>query len=425
MCKWTASTVPAHRKVYIVCGFQHSIMADPYAMIPPNPFNAGSPIDPNDFVGRVQELETFRQRLRQTEEGSLASMAVAGGYGIGKTSFLHKCRSITEENNALSIYFSLNEMDDLNRETLSKMLIERLQERVREEIILQRISATVLDTLKKIKIKISSFDEGPSVELGLDDNTSNTPFPNLHTALSVAWKALQDHKKAIVFFIDEARVLEKNRADLILYLRAVLEQLQIDKVPVMIVPGGKLTISGPSGSGFSPLVRTFPPAVLENFTLEESKSFIRRKLTKVKLAISDEVLNLVYSVTEGHPFVLSAYMATAYSKLKPGEGELRKEHFEATDIEFVKRVLSPFFSRFYDQVGKNSKSILTEMAKRGGKIELSELCEVMGKESNELSPYLAKLTQDGAILRIDRGKYKLFHKLLAQYVKQTAGLVFV
>lgn len=397
-------------------------MDETYALIPPNPFNAGSPIDPNDFVGRVQELETFKQRLRQTEEGSLASMAVAGGYGIGKTSFLHKCRTIAEEGGALSIYFSLNEMDDLNRETLSKMLIERLQERVKEEIILQRISAKVLDVLKKIRIKISPSEEGPSVELGLDGSSSGIPFPNLHSALSVAWKALQGHKKAIVFFIDEARVLEKNRADLILYLRAVLEQLQIARVPVMIVPGGKLTISGPSGSGFSPLVRTFPPAVLENFNLEESKAFIRKKLTKVKLSISDEVLCLVYSVTEGHPFVLSAYMATAYSKLKSGEDELRKEHFEAADIEFVKRVLSPFFSRFYDQVGKNSRSILTEMAKKNGKIDLSELCEIMSKGSNELSPYLAKLTQDGAILRIDRGKYKLFHKLLAQYIKQIARL---
>ncbi|MBI2151383.1 ATP-binding protein, partial [Candidatus Woesearchaeota archaeon] len=162
-----------------------------YALIAPNPFNAGSPVDPNDFVGRVQELETFKQRLRQTEEGSLASMAVAGGYGIGKTSFLHKCRAIVEENNALSIYFSLNEMDNLNRETLSKMLIERLQEKVREEIILQRISAKVLETLKKIKIKINSPDNGPSLEVGLDNNT--TSFPNLHSALLVVWRTLQDH----------------------------------------------------------------------------------------------------------------------------------------------------------------------------------------------------------------------------------------
>lgn len=410
----------AHRNIYIVCYFRHSMVSDIYAAIPPNPFNAGSPIDPNDFVGRVQELETFKQRLRQTEEGSLASMAVAGGYGIGKTSFLHKCRAIAEVNGALSIYFSLNEMDSLNRETLSKMLVERLQERVKEEIILKRISSKVMDTLRKIKIKINASEEGPSVELRFDDE-KNLPFPNLHSALQEAWKALKESKKAIVFLIDEARVLEKNRADLVLYLRAVLEQLQINRIPVMIIPGGKLTISGPSGSGFSPLVRTFPPAILENFTFDESKSFIRKKLEKLNISISDEVLNIVYNVTEGHPFVLSAYMTTAYSKLKSGECELRKEHFEAADIDFVRRVLSPFFSRFYDQAGKNSRDILIEMAKKNGKIELSELCEILKKENNELSPYLAKLTQDGAILRIERGKYKLFHKLLAQYIKQMVG----
>ena len=89
---------------------------------PPNPFNPGSPVDPHDFVGRVSELENFHQKLRQTANGSLASMAVVGGYGVGKTSFLHKCKAIAEEQNALTIYFSLNEMDCLTRESLAKIL---------------------------------------------------------------------------------------------------------------------------------------------------------------------------------------------------------------------------------------------------------------------------------------------------------------
>ena len=121
-------------------------------------------------------------------------------------------------------------------------------------------------------------------------------------------------------------------------------------------------------------------------------------------------------MTEGHPFVLSAYLATAYTKMKSGEIELKKEHFDAADLEFVKRVLSPFFSRFYDQAAKNSRRILIEIAKKNGESTLSELSEIMKKENNELSPYLAKLVQDGAILRIDRGKYTLFHKLLGKYI---------
>src|SRR3989338_8402226 len=98
------------------------------AMMKPNPFNPGSPVDPTDFVGRVQELENFRQKLTQTASGSLASMAVAGGYGVGKTSFLHKCKTIAEGQNALAIYFSLNEFAELTRESLARVMIERLQE---------------------------------------------------------------------------------------------------------------------------------------------------------------------------------------------------------------------------------------------------------------------------------------------------------
>ena len=381
------------------------------AALPANPFNPGSPVDPTDFVGRIQELEGFKQKLRQTEQGSLASMAVVGGYGIGKTSFLHKCKSIAEERNALSVYFSLNEIDDLNRTTLAKVLIERLKEKVNEEAILKRISSTIIDHLKKIKISVS-----PSVELEMGEKSQGESSPNLHSALSQTWRSIQGSKSSIVFLIDEARVLEKNRADLVLYLRAVLEQLQINKIPVMIVPGGKLTISGPSGSGFSPLVRTFPPTLLENFTKSESKIFIRKKLDVVRISVDDTLLDQVYRITEGHPFVLSAYMNTAYSKIKSSERVLRKEHFEAADIEFVRRVLSPFFSRFYDQAGKRSREILTELAKHKGEITLSDLSEFLKKENNELSPYLAKLTQYGAIIRVERGRYKLFHKLLADYI---------
>lgn len=381
-------------------------------MIPPNPFNPGSPVDPNDFVGRTQDLENFKQKLRQTSSGSLASMSVAGGYGIGKTSFLHKCKSMAEEQNALVIYFSLNEMDNLTKETLAKMLIERVQAKVREEVILQRISETILNALKRIRIKTES-----GIELSLS-NEADDDFPNLHLALTAIWKNLKGIKSAIVFLIDEARVLEKNRAELILYLRAILEQLQINKVPVMIIPAGKLSITGPSGTGFSPLVRTFPPVILENFTLPESKLFIEKKLGQVKISIKEETLDRIHKSTEGHPFVLTAYLNTAYSKLKEGESELKAEHFDAADIEFTNRTLAPFFSRFYDQAGKNSRDILSKMAiHRDGEISLSELTHELNKGSNELSPHLGKLVQDGAIIRAYRGKYRIFHHLLSEYIK--------
>src|SRR3989344_5054835 len=143
-------------------------------MLHPNPFNPGSPVDPNYFVGRVQDLESFRQKLRQTSSGSLANMSVTGGYGIGKTSFLHKCKSIAEEQNALVIYFSLNEMGDLDKETLAKMLIERVQAKV----ILQRISEKILNALKRVKIKIES-----GIEISFSNEIDNS-FPNLHSALT-------------------------------------------------------------------------------------------------------------------------------------------------------------------------------------------------------------------------------------------------
>ncbi|MBI5636084.1 ATP-binding protein [Candidatus Micrarchaeota archaeon] len=384
------------------------------AVKPPNPFNPGSTVDATDFVGRVQELDNFKQKLRQTISGSLASMAVVGGYGTGKTSFLHKCKAIAEEQNALAIYFSLNEIPAQTRETLGNMLVQRIQEKVREEVILQRLSHDIAKVLQRIRVKT-----GSGIKVGLSAGQTRD-FPNLQMALSTAWKALYGSRTAIVFLIDEARLLEKNKAELMLYLRAVLEHLQLEKTPVMFVPAGNLSITGPSGTGFSPLVRTFAPSALVNFTKEESELFVEKKLRQVKMRISKGAFSKAYATTEGHPFVLVAYLSAAYSKLQAGETELDEIHFKAADVEFVSIILSPFFARFYDQAGKASKDILAAMAeKESGEISLMELTDALGKENNELSPHLAKLVQDGSILRIDRGRYKLFHHLLGQYVRQS------
>ncbi|MBI2145064.1 ATP-binding protein [Candidatus Woesearchaeota archaeon] len=377
----------------------------------PNPFNPGSPVDPNDFVGRVSELENFKQKLMQTANGSLANMAVAGGYGVGKTSFLHKCKALAEESNALAIYFSLNEIDELSKERLAAFLIRRIKEKVREEMILERISNEIFKVIQRIKIKTEK------IELSLDEEDENT-FPNLQTALVAAWKTLKGTKKAIVFLLDEARVLERNRAELLLYLRAVLEHLQIEHIPVMILPAGKLTITGPTGTGFSPLVRTFQPALLENFSREEANAFITKKLNQAGVEIELIAFEKIYNATEGHPFVLTAYMNSAYSRLLPEEKKLTQAHFKATDVDFVKADLAPFFARFYDQTGRNSRKILSVMANfPREEISFSELAKKLAFEMNELSPHLGKLVQDGSIIRIDRGKYKLFHHLLGEYIK--------
>lgn len=380
------------------------------ATLTPNPFNPGAPVDPNDFVGRNIELELFRQRLIQTSSGSGASMSVIGGYGSGKTSFLHKCKTIAESNNALTVYYSLSELDKLDKATLSNELVERLKEKVANEVVLKKISKTVFDALKKVRLRI-----GGAVEIQYNGDQIQS-YPTLQSALTAAWNDMKGHKTAIVFLIDEAGVLERNKAALIMYLKAVIEQLQAERIPVMMVLGGKLTMIASTGGGFSPNMRAFPPSLMENFSKEECHKFVKKRLESNQKTVSDTLIDMAYEKTEGHPYVLSAYLASAYLNLTPEENVLAKKHFDAADVDFVKRTLAYFFSRFYDNAGRMGKTILEKAAESGGEIGLQKLCEEMKKKNFQLSPYLAKLIQDGAMVRSDRGKYKLFHKLLGNYI---------
>ncbi|MBI1973822.1 hypothetical protein HYS54_03330, partial [Candidatus Micrarchaeota archaeon] len=243
----------------------------------------------------------------------------------------------------------------------------------------------------------------------------------LQSSLKQAWKAIDGQKIAIVILIDEASMLQRNRAELLLYLKAVLEQLQIDKIPVMILPAGTHYLLGPSGTGFSPIVRAFPPVYLVNFTEAESRAFVEKKVSYAGIECGNELFRKIYEVTEGHPFVITAYLWSIYSKLTAGETKISSTHLDAADVEFVDHVLAPFFARFYDKTGKASRDLLTCMAQEfGNEASISDLSSFLKKETNELSPYLAKLVQDGSLLRIDRGKYRFFHHLMVDYIKNKA-----
>ena len=111
-------------------------------------------------------------------------------------------------------------------------------------------------------------------------------------------------------------------------------------------------------------------------------------------------------------------MASLYAKLQAGDNVIEGKHLDAVDLDFVGYDLRPFFSRFYDQTGGVSKEILRFMAEGGGEITLAALIEKTGISSNELSPRLAKLVQDGSIIRIDRGRYRLFHHLFVDYISK-------
>lgn len=187
----------------------------------------------------------------------------------------------------------------------------------------------------------------------------------------------------------------------------------------MMLLGGMFSLNNSAGSGFSPLIRTFPPSILENFSDDEMRIFIKKKLAQTKINMEEGLFSIIYDNTQGHPFILTAYLNAIYSKLTDDETEIRFKHLLAADVDFVKVELYPFFSRFYDNASNGSKKILNKIASEGGKANLTELADNLEQKPYKISPYLAKLTQDGALIRTDRGNYKLFHKLFGAYILGT------
>ncbi len=304
------------------------------------------------------------------------------------------------------------EHPDIN--SVSEMLIERIKDKVREENILKRLSDSVANAVSKLKLRYE--------KVSLEVDVSQNEHGSFQAVLKDAWQAVRGSKTAIVFLVDEASVLESNKGKLLMFLRAVLEQLQTERVPVMFVPAGKLSLSDQgTGMGFSPLVRTFPPAMMNNFTKEETRHYVEKKLKPPEISIQEPEFLKIFEITEGHPYVLTAYLHRVFEKLGPNEKRISTIHLEAANVEFVKYDLNAFFARFYEKTGPTQRSIMKTIAESGNSASLSELTTKLSKDSNQLSPYIAKLVQMGAIIRVERGEYALFHHLLKEHIQRVGS----
>src|SRR5271155_1324058 len=67
----------------------------------PNPFTPNSPIDPQFFAGRSDEVFKVQAALNQTRHGNTQHILLTGERGIGKTSLAIFARYMAQEPNII------------------------------------------------------------------------------------------------------------------------------------------------------------------------------------------------------------------------------------------------------------------------------------------------------------------------------------
>jgi hypothetical protein len=368
------------------------------------------PAKPEEFVGRKPQIEAFRRALEQgLATGRTPSLAVLGEWGIGKSSLLMKCSVIAAESeyNMLSVPFSVSkELADYRAfvegllDTFSETLVHSHSAPIRVQRELQNWK------LSRVSLGAFSLDrDAPQFFL-----SSGSAI--LKHAIRDAWRRFIQPVglRGVVFFLDDLHNLASPSADAIaLSLRDQFQSFAIDGINCNVCFSAPFNYFSHIRSFAEPAVRFYDKVYLECFTPAETMEYVTAVFGPTISNLAD-FSNWLHEKTLGHPYFM-AFISRQVATLTSGSLTLANtaQHWPAIFTRLEKEK----FLADLAQVPEREIQLLHALARCDeGQIGLKEL------PSGYDRVYFSRLTERGLLSRTGRGKYKLYHPLFREFLRQ-------
>ena len=365
------------------------------------------PARPDEFVGRKPQVEAFEQLLVQgLLTGRTPSFAVLGDWGVGKSSLLLKYSAISSgpDYAMLPVFFSVStELSDYRHfaegllDTFTRALesSDSLTTRFRNE--LQKWK------LKRLSVGAVSLDrQGPEFYL------SSGPAILKH-ALHDAWKQfiLPAQFKGVIFFLDDLHNLAyPSPQGIALALRDQFQEFAINGVNYSLCFSARSDYFSNIRSFAEPAVRFYEKVYLSSFTPEETCEYTASVFGDS--ARTQHLSRWLYEKALGHPYFL-AFVSRQLLALARGSIS-EPELFWPTIFRRLER--EKFLSDLA-QVTEKEVQLLREIAKSGN--EQISPGELSGPYDRK---YFSRLTEKALLVRVGRGRYKLYHPLFRLFLRQ-------
>lgn len=365
------------------------------------------PAQPDEFIGRNTQVEEFQQVLAQgLLTGRTPSFAVLGDWGVGKSSLLLKYAAICSKSEyaILPVFFSVStELSDykcfaeclLDTFTRALETSDSLATRVHSEVQKWRLSKVSADG-------VTLDRQGP--EFFLSSGTSI-----LKHALHEAWRQFIRPARinGVIFFLDDLHnFADQGAQGIALALRDQFQEFAIHGINCSLCFSARSDYFSNIRSFAEPAVRFYDKVYLSSFTLPETREY-----TAAVFENSSPIQKLahwLYDKTLGHPYFL-AFVSRQLLALARGS---------LTDPELLwpaifKRLEQEKFRSDLAHVTQREVQLLRDIA-RARKDEVSP-----GEMSNRYErKYFSRLTEKALLLRVGRGRYKLYHPLFRLFLQE-------
>jgi hypothetical protein len=365
------------------------------------------PAQPDEFIGRNAQIEAFRQVLAQgLVTGRTPSFAVLGDWGVGKSSLLLKYSAICSgpDYAMLPVFFSIStELTDYKR--FAEGLLDTFTHALETS---DSLATRILGELQKWKLRrlsvgpVSLDREGPEFFL-----SSGTAI--LKHALHDAWRQFIQpaQLRGVIFFLDDLHNFRNERTQgIALALRDQFQEFAIHGVNYSICFSARSDYFSNIGSFAEPAVRFYDKVYLSSFTPHETRDYSAAVFGDSSRLI--ELSEWLYAKTFGHPYFL-AFVSRQLLALA------------RTHLSEPERLWPTIFKRLEQEKFRSDLAHVTER-------EVQLLREVARAEDDEISPrelsgqydrnYFMRLTEKSLLVRVGRGRYKLYHPLFRLFLKE-------
>jgi Cdc6-like AAA superfamily ATPase len=387
-----------------------------------NPFNVLGPTNPKYFANRDDLLSTFFYNVIAVNKSRgitrPVNISITGNWGMGKTSTLLKFKDMLmspgKDINVFSAIVHLSPECCVNSETFFLTIMEGVFREYQSTVDLpQKIRDFMrkeLDIFEKWKVVLSLNPtlerKDPPPLRGIDFRyTMKTFWDKLHASgIGLVVIMLDDIQNALS---------SDGNADRLIDLRTNIQALTIAEARYMFIITGPSNIYPDIRDKAEPFTRIFERFDLGPFDLEGTRQLIEKplKVEGIDLVIENDVIEMIYEITGGHPYYLNMTMREVLYRVR--KGRLTMKDFKAIYPAMMEQFARV---RFRDDLGRASeaeKRLLFQIAAAGDpEVSPSDF------KGSGTSRMLDRLVRKDLIIKASRGKYRLYNPLFKEYLRR-------
>jgi len=367
------------------------------------------PVNPNEFIGRKEHLDSFAEALQHsTLTGRMASFAILGDWGIGKSSLLLKFAATCSDSAFRMLPVTLSVSKDISDYI---RFAERLCDRLAHALLTSDSLAT------RVRAEIENWKlTRVSVGALTVDRQSRRYFLSSgsallqHALLEACTHFIRPAYAGAIFFLDDLQNLATPTVqDTALIVRDQFQSFGIEGVNFSVCFTAKPDYFSGIRSFAEPAVRFYNKCALQPFSLEETTEYVRSVFGSISIDVQ-RLAEWLHGKTLGHPYFL-AFISR----------ELWKLHQAQPFADAAQ--LWPVVSRRLEEGKFNAD--LAQLSEK----EVALLHALALVNQSEFSPapfaqqyphqYFKRLVQAGLLIRTGRARYKLYHPLFREFLRQT------